>query len=123
MRDAGRAIRADGLTRKVGPGYSPPMQIRITIRGRQYTVRGDESAEEVQAVARDLDARLEEVASRTRSFDEYTVALLTALNLASELHQLRKRTLSDLGELDRDAAALEAMLQAMLPSDAEVEPA
>ena len=97
------------------------MQIRITIRGRQYTVRGDESAEEVQAVARDLDARLEEVASRTRSFDEYTVALLTALNLASELHQLRRRTLSELGEIDRDAAALEAMLQAMLPDKAAGE--
>ncbi|HCH61327.1 MAG TPA: cell division protein ZapA [Deltaproteobacteria bacterium] len=97
------------------------MQIRITIRGRQYTVRGDEPAEEVQAVARDLDARLEEVASRTRSFDEYTVALLTALNLASELHQLRRRTLSELGEIDRDAAALEAMLQAMLPDKAAGE--
>ena len=97
------------------------MQIRITIRGRQYTVRGDEPAEEVQAVARDLDARLEEVSSRTRSFDEYTVALLTALNLASELHQLRRRTLSELGEIDRDAAALEAMLQAMLPDKAAGE--
>jgi len=95
------------------------MQVRITIRGRQYTVRGDESAEEVQAVARDLDARLEEVASRTRSFDEYTVALLTALNLASELHRLRRRTLDELGEVDRDAAAVEAMLQAMLPDSAD----
>ena len=95
------------------------MQIRITIRGRQYTVRGDESAEEVQAVARDLDARLEEVATRTRSFDEYTVALLTALNLASELHQLRRRTLTELGEIDRDAAALEAMLETMLPADSD----
>lgn len=93
------------------------MQVRITIRGRQYTVRGDESAEEVQAVARDLDARLEEVASRTRSFDEYTVALLTALNLASELHRLRRQTHDELGEIDRDAAAVEAMLQAMLPEE------
>ena len=100
------------------------MQVRITIRGRQYTVRGDESAEEVQAVARDLDARLEEVASRTRSFDEYTVALLTALNLASELHQLRRRTMDELGEVDRDAAAIEAMLEAMLPTgeDADTDP-
>ena len=97
-------------------GYLPCMQIRITIRGRQYTVRGDESADEVQAVARDLDARLEEVASRTRSFDEYTVALLTALNLASELHRLRKRTHEELGDIDRDAASLEAMLEAMLPA-------
>ena len=67
------------------------MQVRITIRGRQYTVRGDDSEEAVQAVARDLDARLAEVAGQTRSFDEYTIALLTALNLASELHRLRER--------------------------------
>jgi cell division protein ZapA len=97
------------------------MQVRITIRGRQYTVRGDESAEEVQAIARDLDTRLEEVATRTRSFDEYTVALLTALNLASELHRLRRRTLGELGEIDRDAAALEAMLQSMIPDADESE--
>lgn len=96
------------------------MQVRITIRGRQYTVRGDDNADTVNAVARDLDARLEEVASRTRSFDEYTVALLTALNLASELRQLREQVRDRLGEVDREAAAVEAMLEAMLPeSEAE----
>ena len=61
------------------------MQVSITIRGRQYTVRGDDSPEDVEAVARDLDNRLEEVAGRTRSFDEYTIAMMTALNLASRL--------------------------------------
>ena len=95
------------------------MQVRITIRGRQYTVRGEDSADDVQAVARDLDARLEEVASRTRSYDEYTVALLTALNLASELYQVRKTLCDRLSEVDRDAAALEAMLEAMLPESAD----
>ena len=95
------------------------MQVRITIRGRQYTVRGDENEEEVQTVARELDARLAEVASRTRSFDEYTIALLTALNLASELRRLRGQLQDRLGDVDREAAALAAMLESLLPAEGD----
>jgi cell division protein ZapA len=95
------------------------MQVRITIRGRQYTVRGDESEEEVQAVARELDARLASVAARTRSFDEYTIALLTALNLASELHRLKGQVSSRLQEIDREAASVAAVLESLLPVDGE----
>jgi cell division protein ZapA len=93
------------------------MQVSIKIRGRQYTVRGDESSDEVEAVARDLDNRLEDVANRTRSFDEYTIALLTALNLASELHRLRREMVGRLDELDRDAASVAAVLESALPPD------
>jgi cell division protein ZapA (FtsZ GTPase activity inhibitor) len=93
------------------------MQVSITIRGRQYTVRGDDSAEDVEAVARDLDHRLSEVADRTRSFDEYTIALLTALNLASELRRLRREVVGRLDELDREAASVAAVLEAALPED------
>lgn len=93
------------------------MQVRITIRGRQYTVRGDESSEDIEAVAADLDARLAEVASRTRAFDEYTVALLTALNLASELHSMRRQMADRLNELDREAASIAAILEAAIPDE------
>ena len=92
------------------------MQVRINIRGRQYTVKGDESGEDVRAVADDLDARLKEVADRTNSFDEYTIAVLTALNLASELRQLRKQVVERLGELDRDAASIAAIMESALPN-------
>ena len=95
------------------------MHVTITIRGKQYTVRGDDSAEDVEAVARDLDQRLEEVATRTRSFDEYTIALLTALNLASELRRLRREVVGRLGDLDRDVASVAAVLEAALPQDDE----
>jgi cell division protein ZapA (FtsZ GTPase activity inhibitor) len=93
------------------------MQVRITIRGRQYTVRGDDSEEDVRAVAAELEGRLEEVARRTRSFDEYTIALLTALNLTSELRRLRGRLSGRLGDLDREAASLLALLEAALPEE------
>ena len=91
--------------------------MRITIRGRQYTVRSDESEVDIEAVAADLDARMGEVASRMRSVDEYTVAMLTALNLASDLRRLRQRVATRLEELDRDAASVAALLESCLPVD------
>lgn len=95
------------------------MQVRITIRGREYTVRGDDNADELQTLAADLDRRMAETAERTRSFDEYTIAMLTALNLASELHQLKSQVASRLDEIDRDAASVAAMIEAALPADDE----
>jgi cell division protein ZapA (FtsZ GTPase activity inhibitor) len=93
------------------------MNVRITIRGRQYTVRGDESSDDIEAVAADLDTRLAEVATRTRSYDEYTVALLTALNLASELRRMRQQVARDLADLDREAASVAALLEAAVPEE------
>ncbi|RME21976.1 MAG: cell division protein ZapA [Deltaproteobacteria bacterium] len=93
------------------------MQVQITIRGRRYTVRGDDSGEDIQELAAELDRRMEEVARRTRSFDEYTVAMLTALNLLSEMARLRLATASRLDELDRDVTSIAAMLEAALPPD------
>ena len=58
---------------------------------------------------------MSEMAERTRSFDEYTIAMMTALNLASELHQLKSQVASRLDELDRDAASVAAMIEAALP--------
>ena len=95
------------------------MQVKITIRGRSYTVRGDESGGDIQQIAADVDARMEEVAGHTRTFDEYTIALLTALNLASELHQIRQMVASRLDDFDRDMASISAMLEAVLPEEGE----
>ncbi len=92
------------------------MKTRITIRGRQYTVRGDDPSEDIQSVAEELERRIEEVAGRTTSFDEYTVVLLTALNLASDLRRARERARERLAEVDRELAAIGAMLEAALPA-------
>lgn len=94
------------------------MQVQITIRGRQYTVRGDDTGEDIQVLAAELDRRMTEVASRTRSFDEYTVAMLTALNLLSENQRLRLSVAHSLDALDHDAASVAAMLEAALPAPA-----
>lgn len=95
------------------------MQVQITIRGRQYTVRGDERGEDIREAAADVDARMAEMLGRSRSFDEYTVALLTALNLASELRRLRAQMRTQLDDLDREAASIAALIESSLPREEE----
>ncbi len=89
------------------------MNVRITIRGREYTLRSDEPEEDLAAVARYVDGKMEEL-SRP-NIDDYTVAMLAALNIASEYSRYRQRVGERLEELERDAAAVGAVLDAALP--------
>ena len=88
------------------------MPVQITIRGRQYTVRSDEE-EDIEAVAAYVDGKMSEIARS--SFDEYTVAMLAAMNIASELHRFRRQVGERIDDLDREAASISAILEAALP--------
>ena len=57
----------------------------MVLRGRPFTLRATEGGPDLGEVARYVDVRLADVAARTRSADEYTVALLTALDIAFDL--------------------------------------
>lgn len=100
------------------------MQKQITILGRSYTLRADEG-DELEHAAADVDGRLRAMMARAPGFDSYTAALLTALNLASELRTFRLRYHSRLVELDHAAAAVEAVLEAAVqdegPDGEEIE--
>ncbi|HJN76775.1 MAG TPA: cell division protein ZapA [Myxococcota bacterium] len=91
------------------------MATQITIRGRQYSLRSDEDDEDLAAIAAYVDSKMSEVARS--SFDEHTVALLAALNIASEYHRFRKNLSGRIDDLDREAAAIDAILEAALPED------
>lgn len=91
------------------------MATQITIRGRQYTLRSDEPSEDIEAVAAYVDAKMADIARS--SFDEYTVALLACLNVASEFHRFRKELGGKLDDLDKEAGAIGAILEAALPEE------
>lgn len=95
------------------------MQKQITILGRSYTLRADED-DDLEHAAADVDRRLRLLLSRSPNFDSYTAALLTALNLASELRSLKERYRGRIEELEHAAAAVEAVLEAAVAE--EVEP-
>ncbi len=86
---------------------------QITIRGRNYTLRSEDGAE-LEMVAAEVDRRMRDLAVRAPSMDEYTVSLLTAINLASELRTVRRETDALLTGLEQRAGGLEELVEGML---------
>ncbi len=66
-----------------------PKSVKVTIYGREYTLRGDASPEYVQKVAGLVDRKMREIASESDLVSVSKVAILAAVNLADEL--LRER--------------------------------
>ena len=97
------------------------MKVQITIRGRRYTVKSDEGDVDLPAIARYVDSRMTEVAERTGTFDDYTVAMLAALNIASDFERYRRTVDAELADLDREVASVELLLDAAMPEDAADE--
>ncbi len=96
------------------------MKVQITVRGRRYTMRSDEPDVDLERVARYVDARMSEVASRPGHVDEYTVAMLAAMNIASEFERFRRQVDNELEALDRELASTAVLLESALPgSDPE----
>ena len=90
------------------------MKVTITIRGRNYTLRSDED-EDLPAIAAYVDRKMSEIAARSSRVDDYTVAMLAALNIASEFEQFRRQVHDDLDGIDRDLASTAVLLEAALP--------
>lgn len=87
------------------------MKVQIQIRGRSYTVRSDEDDEDLQQIAKYVDSKMSEIAGRGSSADEYTVAMLAALNIASEFDRFRRQVDADLKSLDRELASTAVVLE------------
>ena len=90
------------------------MKVQISIGGRKYTLRSDED-EDLQAIARYVDRKMGEIGSRGARVDDYTLALLTALNIASEFDRFRRDVDQELQGLDRDLASTAVLLESTLP--------
>ncbi len=87
------------------------MKVSIQLRGQTYTVRSDQDDVDLHEVARYVDARMREVSGSTRTLDDYTIALLAALNIASDFRRLQRQVDGDLADLDRELAAATLLLE------------
>ena len=68
-----------------------PQSIRVVIYDQEYFMRGDLNQEYIQKLAQYLDAKMRSIAERTRTVDTLRVAMLAALNVVDEYHQLKAR--------------------------------
>jgi cell division protein ZapA (FtsZ GTPase activity inhibitor) len=93
------------------------MKVQVTIQGRTYTVRSDEPGIDLPALARYVDARIQEVADRAPpGLDPYTVAMLACLNVASDFERYRRDVALALDAIDQDLASSALVLRSALPS-------
>jgi cell division protein ZapA (FtsZ GTPase activity inhibitor) len=99
------------------------VKVQISIRGRRYTLRSDED-EDLPAIAAYVDRKMTEIAEHGAAsrrggaaVDEPTLAILAALNIASELERLRRQVDEDLASVDRDLASTALLLEAALPGE------
>jgi cell division protein ZapA len=68
-----------------------PQSIRVVIYDQEYFMRGDLNQEYIQKLAEYLDTKMRSIAERTRTVDTLRVAMLAALNVADEYHQMKAR--------------------------------
>ena len=92
---------------------------RITIQGRQYTVRSDDEEIDLVAVSRFVDERVQQMVRRTRKIDDYTAVVLAALNIAEEYERFRRQMDRELGQLDRELASAAVLLESSDGEDDE----
>ena len=76
------------LDRNADAAASPT--IKVEIYDQAYTVRSDGDPDCLKELAEYVDQRMREISSGTLTVDSRKVAILAALYIADELHQLRK---------------------------------
>jgi cell division protein ZapA len=69
----------------------PPDGVRVEIYDQEYFMRGELDATYIKELARFLDARMRSIAERTHTVDSLRVAVLAALNISDEYHQLKAK--------------------------------
>jgi cell division protein ZapA len=65
--------------------------IRVQIYDQEYHMRGELDPEYIRTLAQFLDAKMRSIAERTHTVDSLRVAVLAALNIADEYHQLKAK--------------------------------
>ena len=68
---------------------SSKQTVSVFIRGQEFRVRTDGDEDSLQRVAGYLDETMSAIEARTGTVDSLDVALLTGLNLARELVEIR----------------------------------
>lgn len=100
------------------PDISDKDQVaKVVIFGEEYTVRSSDDTEYVLNVAEYVDKKMREIAAKNNSMSPNKIAILTALNLAGELFDLKRKSGEDLSEVDSRAKNILEMLDKKLSLD------
>lgn len=91
-----------------------PDGIRVEIYDQEYHIKGDLDPAYLQRLALFLDARMRSIAGRTQTVDTVRVAILAALNIADEYHQLKVRHEATTRQIDEKVDEYSEVLDQLL---------
>ena len=77
--------------------------VKVQIFGQTYSIQGDLDGRYVQKLAKYVDEKMQAIADATATVDTHKVAVLAALAIADELHNMQRER-SDEEELLREQA-------------------
>ena len=108
-----------------GLGFNKELEasptIKVEIYDQAYTVRSDGDPEYLKQLAEYVDQRMREISSGTLTVDSRKVAILAALYIADELHQLRKSHEQADEQLATRSAECSELLDRLLKSPRQLE--
>jgi cell division protein ZapA (FtsZ GTPase activity inhibitor) len=63
--------------------------VRVVIFGSEYSIKGDVDVETTRQIARYVNSKMVEIHENTASRDNVKIAVLSSLNIAGELFELK----------------------------------
>ena len=88
--------------------------VKVEIYDQEYHMRGELDAEYIRKLAEYLDSKMRSIAQRTHTVDSLRVAVLAALNIADEYHQLKSRHDADTKHVSERIEECHAVLDEVL---------
>ncbi len=68
-----------------------PEDVLVVIYDQEYRMRGQLDPEYIHKLAKFLDGKMRSIAGRSHTVDSLRVAVLAAMNIADEYHQMKAR--------------------------------
>jgi cell division protein ZapA len=88
--------------------------IRVEIYNQTYNIRSDGDNEYIMRLAEFVDSKMREISSGTLTVDSLKVAILAALHIADEYHQLKRQHEQTDAQLASRSAEMTEMLDHIL---------
>ena len=88
--------------------------VRVVIYDQEYFMRGALDEEYIQGLAKYLDLKMRAIAGRRGTVDSLRVAVLAALNIADEYHQVKAKYEETTKRVDEKVEECSRMLDRFL---------
>ena len=93
---------------------NPQDGVQVEIFDQAYRVRGGLDPEYLQVLAKYLDGKMRMIAARSHNVDSLRVAVLAALNITDEYHQLKAKYEATTTQVERKVEECNQALDLLL---------